>query len=234
MKTAIIALLSVLTIISCTKKEETNLKITGNIKGLQKGTLYLKKLGDSTYITIDSMIIDGKSVFESNINLESPEMLYLFLDRGVSNSGDNNLMFFAEPGKMNIDTDLEFFYSKAKITGSKNNELYDNYKKISSRYNEQLLDLTVEKINAIKNKQTKSLATIQEKANAITKRKYLYAINFAVTNKDFEVSPYVALSEISDATTKYLDTIQKVMAPKVAQSKYGVMFTKYVSGRKKQ
>ena len=126
MKNSIIALISLLIITSCSKKEETNLQITGNIKGLQKGTLYLKRLGDSTYITLDSMKIDGKSVFESNINLKSPEMLYLFLDRGTSKSGDNNLMFFAEPGKINIDTDLEFFYSKAKITGSKNNELYDN------------------------------------------------------------------------------------------------------------
>lgn len=234
MKNSIIALISLLIITSCSKKEETNLQITGNIKGLQKGTLYLKRLGDSTYITLDSMKIDGKSVFESNINLKSPEMLYLFLDRGTSKSGDNNLMFFAEPGKINIDTDLEFFYSKAKITGSKNNELYDNYKKICLRYNDQLLELTVEKINAVKNKQTELLAVIEEKSNVILKRKYLYAINFAVTNKDYEVAPYIALSEISDATIKYLDTIKKVMNPKVAQSKYGVMLTKYVAERKKQ
>jgi hypothetical protein len=234
MKNSIIALISLLIITSCGKNEETNLQITGNIKGLQKGTLYLKRLGDSTFITLVSMKIDGKSVFESNLNLKSPEMLYLFLDRGTSKSGDNNLMFFAEPGKINIDTDLEFFYSKAKITGSKNNELYENYKKITSRYNEQQLDLTVEKINAVKSKQTELLAAIEERSNVILKRKYLYAINFAVTNKDYEVAPYIALSEISDATIKYLDTIKKVMNPKVAQSKYGVMLTKYVAERKKQ
>jgi hypothetical protein len=48
------------------------------------------------------------------------------------------------------------------------------------------------------------------------------------------VSPYIALSEINDATIKYLDTIQKAMVPKVAQSKYGVMLTKYVADRKKE
>lgn len=234
MKNSIIALISLFIITACSKNGDANLQITGNIKGLQKGTLYLKKLGDSTYVTLDSMKIDGKSEFESNINLKSPEMLYLFLDRGTSKSGDNSLMFFAEPGKINIDTDLESFYSKAKITGSKNNELYESYKKISSRFNEQQLDLTVEKINAIKNKQNDLLAGIEEKANVVLKRKYLYAINFAVTNKDYEVSPYIALSEINDATIKYLDTIQKAMVPKVAQSKYGVMLTKYVADRKKE
>lgn len=78
------------------------------------------------------------------------------------------------------------------------------------------------------------IASINEKSNAILKRKYLYAINFAVTNKEYEVAPYIALSEINDATIKYLDTIQKSMSPKVAKSRYGVLLTKYVSERKKQ
>lgn len=234
MKKSLIAILSLFILISCNNKPETNLQITGTVKGLQKGTLYLRKLGDSTYSTIDSMKIDGKSEFESNINLKSPEMLYLFLDRGETNSGDNNLMFFAEPGKINIATDLEYFYSNAVVTGSKNNELYENYKKISSKYNEQQLELTVAKIKALKNKQTNLIASIQEKSNAILKKKYLYAINFAVANKDYEVAPYVALTEINDATIKYLDTIQKSMSPKVAKSRYGVLLTKYISERKKQ
>ena len=234
MKKLLFVILSLTILASCENKPETNLQITGNVKGLQKGTLYLRKLGDSTYITIDSMKIDGKSDFESNINLKSPEMLYLFLDRGETNSGDNNLMFFAEPGKINIATELDYFYSKAVITGSKNNDLYENFKKISSKYNEQQLELTVAKINALKTKQMDLIASIDEKSNAILKRKYLYTINFAVTNKEYEVAPYIALSEINDATIKYLDTIQKSMSPKVAKSRYGVLLTKYVGERKKQ
>jgi hypothetical protein len=234
MKKLLLALLSLFIITSCENKPETNLQITGVVKGLQKGTLYLKKMGDSTFITLDSMKIDGKSEFESNIDLKSPEMLYLFLDRGETKSGDDNLMFFGEPGKINIATDLEYFYSKAVITGSKNNELFENYKKITSKYNEQQLELTVAKINALKNKQMDLIASIEEKSSVITKRKDLYAINFAVTNKDYEVAPYIALSEINDATVKYLDTIQKSMSPKVAKSRYGVMLTKYVGEIKKQ
>ena len=234
MKKLLITILSLFILASCENKPETNLQITGNVKGLQKGTLYLKKLGDSTFVTIDSIKIDGNSEFESNINLNSPEMLYLFLDRGETNSGDNNLMFFAEPGKINIATDLEYFYSKAVITGSKNNELYETYKKISSKYNEQQLELTVAKLKAQKNKQLDVIASIDEKSNVILKRKYLYAINFAVTNKEYEVAPYIALSEINDATIMYLDTIQKSMSPKVAKSRYGVMLTKYIGERKKE
>ena len=228
MKKLLLAILSLFILASCENKPETNLQITGIVKGLQKGTLYLKKMSDSTYTTLDSIKIDGKSEFESNIDLKSPEMLYLFLDRGETNSGDNNLMFFAEPGKINIATDLEYFYSKVVVTGSKNNELYENYKKITSRYNEQQLELTVAKINALKNKQLNLIPSIEEKSNALINRKYLIAINFAVNNKDYEVAPYIALTEIN-ANNRYLDTIQKSMSPKVAKSRYGLMLTKYLT-----
>lgn len=235
MKNSILALFFLCVITSCSdKKSDTNLQVTGNIKGLNKGTLYIKKLEDTTLVVLDSIKIDGNSAFESNLEIKSPEMLYLFLDRGTSNIIDNNLMFFAEPGKINIDTDLDFFYAKAKITGSKNQELYEAYKKVNSRFNDQQLSLTEERLKAIKSNQVNLLETNNAKYNAIIKRKYLYAINFAVTNKDYEVAPYIALAEINDATTKYLDTIQKSMSPKVSKSKYGMILTKYVADRKKQ
>jgi hypothetical protein len=67
---------------SCDKNEsKTNLHITGNIKGLKK-ELYTSK--ELSYEPCGQTIlnIDGSSVFESDIELQSPEMLYLFLDRG--------------------------------------------------------------------------------------------------------------------------------------------------------
>ena len=58
--------------------------------------------------------MNGDSKFESDLNLASPEMLYLFLDRGVTNSLDNNISFFAEPGNINIDTNLESYIVKCQ------------------------------------------------------------------------------------------------------------------------
>ncbi|MES2543719.1 MAG: DUF4369 domain-containing protein [Bacteroidota bacterium] len=235
MKNQLIAVVLLLSIASCNNKEsDKNLTITGTIKGLNKGTLFLKKMNDTALVTIDSITIEGDNAFKYALDIKSPEMLYLFLDRGTTNSTDNSIMFFAEPGKINIDTDLEFFFAKAKIKGSKNQELYEDYKKIVARFNDQQLQLTDEKYEAIKNKQFDLLAKNQEQFDAIVKRKYLYAINFAVNNKEYEVAPYIALSEINNATIKYLDTIQKSMSPRVAESKYGKLLTEYVIERKKQ
>jgi Domain of unknown function (DUF4369) len=233
MNKLILSLTVLLLITSCSEKKSDNtVEISGTIKGFKKGKLYIQRVVDTTLVALDTIIINGNSTFSSTIKLDSPEMLYLFLDRGVSNSIDNNLLFFAEPGQMTIDTDLESFLGKSKVTGSKNHQLYEDYKKIISQFNNQQLELVKEEIMARKDKKDIS-AEIQKKNDAILKRKYLYSANYALNNATHEVAPYIALTDIYDINTKYLDTIQKSMSPKVAQSKYGKKLTEYVIKRKK-
>lgn len=235
MKKSLIAFVTLALLASCSKKESTdNLHLTGNIKGLKNGTLYIQRIVDTSLVAIDSIKIDGNSSFETNIKLESPEMFYLFLDRGVTNSLDNNILFFAEPGNINIDTNLDNFIFDAKITGSKNQELYEEYKKINTRFIDQNLALVETKFKALKRKDQKAIDSLDAIQESNIRRKYLYATNFAINNKDHEVAPYIALAEIYDINVKFLDTIQKSMTPKVAQSLYGKKLTKYVADVKKQ
>jgi hypothetical protein len=185
-------------------------------------------------VALDTITIDGNSNFESDLELKSPEMLYLYLDRGVSNSLDNNILFFAEPGTININTNLDAYISDAKVTGSKNHDLYEEYKKINSRFKDESLTLIEQKFKAIKSKNAKAIDSLSLKQDSNIKRKYLYATNFALNNREHEVAPYIALSEIYDINVKYLDTIQKAMSPKVAQSLYGKKLTEYVAAVKNQ
>ncbi|GEC71664.1 protein of unknown function [Flavobacterium flevense] len=234
MKKTILALAAIVFIASCNKKEQKgDLHITGNVKGLKEGTLYIQKIVDTALIAIDTIKIDGNSHFESDLDLKSPEMLYLFLDRGVSNSLDNNLMFFAEPGTINIETNLDAFLSAAKITGSKNHDLYEEYKKTTSRYKDENLTLIEQKFKAIKRKDPNAIDSLTKLQELNLKRKYLFAINFAINNKDHEIAPYLALAEVYDINIKYLDTIQNAMTPKVAQSLYGKKLTNYINTLKK-
>lgn len=236
MKKSIIAFAVLALLASCGKKESAadNLHLTGNIKGLKTGTLYIQRIVDTSLVAIDSVKIDGNASFERDIKLESPEMLYLFLDRGVTNSLDNNILFFAEPGTINIDTNLDSFINSAKITGSKNQELFEEYKKVNSRFIDENLTMVEARFKAIKRQDQKAIDSIDAKQQSNIKRKYLYATNFAINNKDHEVSPYIALAEIYDINIKFLDTIQKSMTPKVAQSLYGKKLTKYVAEIKKE
>ena len=235
MRKSIIVLLSIVVFASCSEKKSTkNFVLTGNIKGLKKGTLYIQRINDTVLVAIDTIKINGDSHFTSEFDLQSPEMLYLFLDRGVSNSVDNNISFFAEKGKMDIETSLDFFTADVKITGSKNQALYDGYKKVVSRFVDQDLDLIEKRINALKNNKIEEAARIEEEQKGILKRKYLYTTNFAVNHGDYEVAPYVALAEIYDINLKYMDTIQKSMTPKVAKSLYGKKLNDFIAARKKE
>jgi Domain of unknown function (DUF4369) len=233
MSKKIILLFSLLVLIACSeKKSNKNLEITGYIKGLKKGTLYIQKIEDTTLVALDTIKINGDSHFKSEINIDEPEMFYLFLDRGVSNSLDNNIVFFAEKGKINIETSLDFFTSDAKITGSKNHQLYEEYRKVVSRYIDQDLELIKKRIYALKSKNQTQVDSIDEQQKNIIKSKYLYTTNFAVNNAKYEVAPYVALAEIYDINLKYLDTIQKSLPPKVAKSLYGKKLNELIAQRK--
>jgi hypothetical protein len=235
MKKISIALVAASLLFACSeKKSENNLHLTGTIKGLKKGTLYVQREKDNKLVAIDTIKIEGNSSFETDIELKSPEMLYLFLDRGVTNSMDNNLYFFAEPGNVNIETNLENYLADAKVTGSKNQDLYYDFKKIDRRFQEENLTLIEKRFKAEKSNNVKETERIVALQESNIKRKYLHAANFAINNKEYEVAPYIALSEIYDINLKYLDTIQKSMSPKVAKSLYGKKLTEYIASIKKQ
>lgn len=234
----IVTILLVTILVACSKTESNktgNLEISGNVDGLKKGKLYIHKLNDTNLVILDSIIISGKSNFDTKFQLDEPQMLYLTLDRGTTESIDNSIQFFAEPGKMTIETTLEGFYSNAKITGSENQKVYEKFLKIKSKLNDENLDLLEKELkNKTANKATVTVTEeIQNKRDKLTIRKYLYTANFALINPKYEVSPYIALSEIPDANIKLLDTINKMLVPKVAKSKYGKRLNEWIAERKK-
>lgn len=234
MKYLILSLATAILLVSCTDKSvESNTHILGTIKGFSSGTVYLQKMNDSVFVSIDSVKMSGDSKFQFDFDLDSPEMMNIVLDRGVTKSIDNSLPLFVEPGTITLTSDLDHFYSNAKVTGSKNQELFEEFQKVNTKFKSELLEINKEKFDAIRFKRLHDVDSIDTKFNQRLKRKYLYAINFAITNRDQEIAPYIALTELSDANSKYLDTIRKSMTPKVADSKYGKLLNTYIKDRNK-
>lgn len=235
MKKIFLLAIATITLFACNKNEgdaDANLQISGDVKGLSQGKLYLQRIQDSTLVIIDSITINGDSKFESYVKLESPEMLYLFLDRGQTNSIDNSLPFFAEPGKIQIETTLKHFFADAKITGSKNHDLWKKFDSINSKFRDQNLELMAKRLKNELKPNTTTTDSIEKAYKNLLTRKYRYTAHFATTNGNKEIAPYLALSEIANINITYLDTIQKSMTPEVAKSKYGKMLTKYNKDRK--
>ena len=60
------------------------------------------------------------------------------------------------------------------------------------------------------------------------KRKYLYAINFAMNNADKELAAYIGAYEINNAVPSFLDSLYNNLSPKVKSSKYGLAFKQQI------
>ncbi|WP_223552033.1 DUF4369 domain-containing protein [Aestuariivivens sp. NBU2969] len=203
---------------SCSK-DQPDLIVRTSIKGLKKGTVYLKKVKDTSLITIDSAVINGNSMFELKSDLESPEVFYLYLDK---NGGKNDrITFFADKGVTEINTTLKNFVFDANIKGSEQQKVLEDYQLLMSRINHRNLDLIKESFDAQKNGDSLAFVDYEKKQNNIIKSKYLQTVNFAINNSDSEVAPYLALTEIYNAKINFLDTINKSLTPKVKASKYG-------------
>lgn len=211
-------------IMSCTQPSK-NTTVSGNIKGLQKGTLYLQHVKDEGFTTLDSLEMTSTTDFQLGCDLDEAEVLFLSLSKELD---AERISFFADQGHTTINTTLKRFKYDAQIEGSDQQKLLESYYKNIERFKNQKLELIEAQLNAQKDGNLERSDSLQVKINKIVQRSYLYSINFALNNKDSEVAPFVAVSEIYDANVKYLDTINKVLPPKIANSKYGIILEEYI------
>ncbi|MFL0352295.1 DUF4369 domain-containing protein [Xanthomarina sp. GH4-25] len=217
-------------IVSCGK--DPDLIVKGHVKGLKKGTVYLEKEQDSSIIIVDSIFLNGPSEFELKSDLESPEAFYLRLDKKNSKENNTRIVFFADKGVTEINTTLKNFVQDAKINGSKQQKLYEDFLKVITRYDDKNLDLIKESFEAKKSNDSVRIEANNKALDNLVKSKYLYIVNFAVNNKNSEVAPYLALTEIYDAQIKWLDTINNSLTPPIKDSKYGKALEGYLAIRK--
>ena len=207
--------------------------ISGKVDGLRKGTLFLQKVVDSTLVDIDSIVVNGNPEFNFKTKIESPEIYYLYLNKDDGDTLNDRVMFFAEKGEITINTLLKTFESSAKVSGSENQELLQEYRKISRQFNAKNLEYIKAYINNAKSaNDSRSSDSIQKEMDNLLKRRYLYALNFASTHGDNVIAPYIALTEVSDANIKYLDTVASKLTEEVKSSKYGKLLIDLIANRK--
>ncbi|KAB1068255.1 DUF4369 domain-containing protein [Tamlana haliotis] len=227
-----ISILLLAAILCSCGNNNNDLTVKTHIKGLKKGTVYLKKVEDTVLVTVDSVVVNGNPSFELHSKIESPEMFYLDLDK--NSTEQDRIGFFADKGITEINTTLKNFVYDAKIKGSKQQEILEQYKALISKANNRNLEIIKEKYEAQMAKDTVKYAALEKEESSSLKRKYLYTVNFALQHKDSEVAPYLALSEIYNARIDLLDTINKSLTPEVKASKYGVELDNFVKDIKER
>ena len=225
--TALLALSIIL--FSCSSKKEGNMIVQGQIKGLKKGTLYLQKMKDTLLVSVDSVALLGKDTFTLTDNVDSPVLYYLTFD---GNTTDKRILFFGEKGIITINDKVEKFGFAPKITGSKNQVVLDKYNAISKKFQNPRLDFIKKDFDARKTNDLDLIKKLELDYKRLIRRRVLYTTNFALTNADSEAAPYIALTEMYDASLKMLDTVNVSLTPKVKNSVYGKRLQEYLDNIK--
>lgn len=216
-------------VLSCEKSTENTMTVSGNVKGLKKGTLYLQQFKDSTLMVLDSLEIEGDGTFSFSEELESPDIFYLYLKKQDNNDLNDRITFFGEPGQITINTTWKTFDMDPEISGSKSHEKYLEFNEMISKFN--IRDISLAQQAALPEFQEDSIAldSLQNLADINLVRRYRYALNFGLNNGDSYATPYIMMSEASDANPKYLDSVYNALTPEVASSKYGMAFQDFLS-----
>ena len=212
--------MSTVLIMGCNSSKD-NMSVFGNVDGLMKGTLFLQAQKDSIVVNLDSIYLKGDGNFKLSTYINEPDIFYLYLDKQDGDSLNDIITFFGNKGDIQINTRLTTFDSSFEISGSENSDLLNEYNSIIRKYNMQNLDLLEIFYNAqIENNQTRIDSVNSELENLIRK-KYLYTLNFSITNSANEISPYIAVSQIPDANVDLLRKVYDTLPEKIKDSKYG-------------
>ena len=216
-----ISLISLTLFIICCNSDQNQMTVSGKVDGLRKGTIYLQKEIDSAIVSLDSIKIRGNSNFKLNTIIDEPDIYYLYLNKDDGDSLNDIITFFGNKGEININTTLSAFDSSYEISGSKNSELLREYFSIIRKYNLQNLDLLEIFYNAQINNNQKTIDSVNEKLENLIKRKYLYSLNFSITNSANEISPYIVVSQIPDVNIDLLRKVYDTLPEDIKVSKYG-------------
>lgn len=215
---------------ACSSKKEGNMIVQGQIKGLKKGKLYLQKMVDTVLVSVDSIALLGTETFKLTDNVDSPVLYYLTFD---GNTTDKRILFFGEKGTITINDKVDEFGFNPEINGSKNQKILDKFNVMSKMFQNQRLEFIKKDFEAKKAKDEKLIEKLEKDYQRLVRRRVLYTTNFALTNADTEVAPYIALTEMYDASLKMLDTVNNSLSPEIKASDYGKRFQEYLNNIKR-
>lgn len=231
MKKILFLLAIITTLVSCKKENEMHIEAT--ITGLKKGTVYLQKITDSALVDLDSVIVDGQDTFSLRTTVDSPELFYIYVNKVDNSDYNDRITFFGEKGELKLNTHLEKINSEVVITGSKNHRIFTEYQNSMKNINEKLGQANLGFIQAQLQNNEEDIIAYDNKVTALTRSKYLRAIQFAITHKRTSVAAYIGAREIEEANVTYLDTIYKGLSKKAKATIYGKELEYLIKERKK-
>jgi hypothetical protein len=105
----------------------------------------------------------------------------------------------------------------------------EEYISIIRKFNFENLDLLEIYYDSQIKGDNKRFDSVNDAINNLIKRKYLYSLNFATTNADYEISPFIVTTEIPDANKELLKQVYDKFNDSIKVSKYGKLLMEIIS-----
>ncbi len=186
-----LAILSTLLFGSTYAQETKPLNLSGTVKDVPSGQIYLQRFDNKIFRTIDSARLDN-GAFQFNTAVQLPELYGLTLDKDGT-----PFYVFLEEGPISVALDTSAYYRQTTVTGSKAHDRFVDYSKRQREV--QIADF------------------IQEDPSSITTAYVLYR-NFSYRLSPSEIRTYTGQLDPSLQNTQYAtillglaDQLEKVL-----------------------
>ena len=162
MKKTLLLLAVVLVFVSCKKLAEGEYEITGNVKGMKTGTVYLEKqspMGMGTQPVDTVKIIDGKFVIKGKT--KETEISFIQIEKL-----QGKIPFILEGGEIEITVDKDSLF-KSKTVGTYSNDEFTKFNDESNKIQKRLQ----KKVTEFQNKNMAIINEAQKNNDTLTMSK---------------------------------------------------------------
>ncbi len=239
MKKILFLVITTVVLFSCKNLADGEYEITGNIKGIKSGLVYLEKqdpmgMGVKTIDTVK--IIDGK--FEIKGKTTEPEICFIQIDKV-----NGKVPFILEGGEIEMQVDKDSLF-KSKLSGTYSNDEFSKFNeetnKLQKKVQKKAMDFQMKnmaKMNeAQKNKDTVAMNSLRKQYELIQKDITDYTFDYPKTHSKSYISVLIvqAMFNNSKFKVKEIETIYNTLDESLKKTKPGKKVKENIDNLKKQ
>ncbi len=237
MKKIILLVAGAVVLYSCNKLAEGEYEITGTVKGMKTGLVYLEKQNPMTGAqAIDTVkIVDGK--FEIKGKTTEPEIHFIQVDKV-----NGKVPFILEGGEIEIAVDKDSL-QKSKLSGTYNNEEFNKFNEESSKIQKKIqkpvMDFQMKNMALMNEAQQKNdtvtMNRIRKEYDALQKPMTDYTFTYPKTHPKSYIS--VLITQMMLNNPKYAKDIEGLynsFEESLKKTKPGKSIKEYLDASKKK
>ena len=239
MKKILFLVITTVVLFSCKNLADGEYEITGNIKGIKSGLVYLEKqdpmgMGVKTIDTVK--IIDGK--FEIKGKTTEPEICFIQIDKV-----NGKVPFILEGGEIEMQVDKDSLF-KSKLSGTYSNDEFSKFNeetnKLQKKVQKKAMDFQMKnmaKMNeAQKNKDTVAMNSLRKQYELIQKDITDYTFDYPKTHSKSYISVLIvqAMFNNSKFKVKEIETVYNSLDESLKKTKPGKKVKENIDNLKKQ